>query len=87
MIEAGAVGKAALCSYIENYTRFCKMDGGCTYSLCATQMQWQNKLRELVSNKEKRLELGRSLRRNVENNFAMQAHVEKWQAVANMAME
>jgi len=80
MQEAGAIGKPCLAQDINPYRFFCADMPDLKWLLCDS-LQWKKKLCELIENKQLRLELGKMMRENVEENFTIEKAVPQWEQI------
>lgn len=86
LIEAGAMKKPCLASYIDNYTAFAEQLPALKWLLCSVDFQWQTKLEELITNRALREELGQAMYENVKTNYNITSQVWRWDEVARMAL-
>lgn len=86
MIEAGALKRPCLSSYIDNYTAFASRIPELKWLLCSVDFQWQSKLEELITNKQLRTELGQAMYSNVVQNYDITKQLWRWDEAAEMAL-
>lgn len=85
MVEAGYCGIPCLASYVRPYEEFCQYDNALQWLLCASPSSWQRKLRELVHDSARRLDLGIRMRKVVEEHYSLDKPHEGWEAVFQAA--
>jgi processive 1,2-diacylglycerol beta-glucosyltransferase len=79
LIEAGAVGAAALAGDIEPYRKFCT--GKLAMILCKTRKDWREKLSEIVTNEAMRREVRDLLKEHVAAKHTIEKRVERWEEI------
>lgn len=91
-LEAGALGKPCLASFVENYIEFARsakepytQPGNLLWSLCATKIQWKNRLEYLIENKQARLDLGAKFKEHTLANYNMADQAWRWQNACDVA--
>ena len=82
-LEYGAVGAPTIASDVGPYHDFIQPEWG---YLCRTKSDWKDALHELLSNKEKRLEMSHNARKMAEEN-SIQNNVYRWEAVLKEVIE
>ena len=78
MLEASAIGAPCLASDFGPYRNFCELSPDLGWLLCKTTSDWKNKIRELVLNEERRIEMAARMRRVAEEHFEQGKLISKW---------
>ena len=77
-IEAGYCGIPCLMSWLRPYEEFVHHDKELEWLLCASPSSWERKLRELVNDDVRREELGRRMRKVVDDHYSWNRPHEGW---------
>lgn len=86
LIEAGALGKPCLASYIDNYTYFLERSPELKWLLCSVDFQWKDKLVALIKSEELRNQLGQAMHYNVMEHYNIQKETWRWDEAIDMAI-
>ena len=84
MIEAGYCGIPCLASWVRPYEAFCAKDRELLWLLCRNPAEWERKLRILLTEPERRLELGRRMKAVVDCHYSYSKPHEGWQQVLDL---
>ncbi len=85
MIEAGYCSIPCLASWVRPYEEFCSKDKELEWLLCRTPAEFTRKLRCLVNEYERRMELGRRMRMVVDQHYSFNRPHEGWEKVLELA--
>lgn len=85
MIEAAYCGIPCLASWVQPYEDFCRYDKELRWLLCAGKSNWEPKLRELVNDPARRMELGRRAQEVAKKHYSYDKPHEGWEEVFRLA--
>lgn len=78
MLEASAIGAVCLVSPVAPYRNFCALNPDLKWLQCNGKSDWMNKIRELVLDRDLRLEYALKIRQTAEANFEQGLQAKKW---------
>jgi glycosyltransferase involved in cell wall biosynthesis len=81
VLEAAAIGAAALASDVRPYREFCERGTTELKWLLCSYDKWKRKLRELVCDRGRRLELASQMRVTAEQSFSIDVVKEQWKGL------
>ena len=85
MIEAAYCGIPCLASWVQPYDEFCSWDKELRWLLCAGSSNWTKKLRELVCDEARRVDLGRRMKKVMAERYSWNREHEGWAQVMAVA--
>lgn len=86
MVEAGWCKIPCLVSYARPYEDFCHHDKELEWLLCAGSSAYESKMRILVNEKARRVELGERMRAVVDKHYTIHGQHEAWSEAIALAM-
>ena len=86
MIEAGYCSAPCLASYVEPYYEFCSYDIELMWLLCAGKSAFKTKLRDLINDKDRRVELGNRMRAVADKYYSFDEPHAGWEKAIETAM-
>lgn len=81
MIESAYCGIPTLASWVKPYEDFCQHDSELMWLLCALPSVYERKLRELLNDSARRIELGRRCQTVAKDYYSFNREHEEWKQV------
>jgi hypothetical protein len=81
MVEAAYCKIPTLASWVRPYDEFCGWDKELIWLLCAGTSSWERKMRELINDDARRIELGERCYKVMKEHYSLDKPHESWQQV------
>jgi glycosyltransferase involved in cell wall biosynthesis len=78
ILEASAIGAVCLVSPVAPYSNFCSLNPELKWLQCYGKKDWRDKIRDLVMDRELRVDMAAKIRRTAEEHFEQGKQSQKW---------